>query len=82
MAVAASDLPGNPLIRTIDGGTTWSVVQAPPDTSGTWSLIGFTTPEDGYALWEPGGATYRTSAAQIWHTTNSGANWSPVKTLP
>jgi hypothetical protein len=81
-AVAASDLPGDPLIRTIDGGTTWSVVQTPPDSSGTWSVIGFTTPEDGYALWEHGGTTYRTSTAQLWHTTDGGATWSPVKTLP
>jgi hypothetical protein len=81
-AVAASDLPGNPLIRTTDQGTTWSVVQAPADSTGTWSLIGFTTPEDGYALWEHGAATYQASTAQLWRTTDGGASWSPVKTLP
>lgn len=80
-AVAASDLPGSPLIRTTDRGTTWTVVQAPPDSSGTWSVIGFTTSEDGYALWEHPGATYRTSTAQLWHTTDGGATWSPVKIL-
>jgi hypothetical protein len=81
-AVAASDLPGNPLIRTTDQGTTWSVVQAPPDSTGTWSLTGFTTPEDGYALWEHGAATYQASTAQLWRTTDGAASWSPVKTLP
>jgi len=29
-AVAASDLPGSPLIRTINGGTTWRAVLPPP----------------------------------------------------
>jgi hypothetical protein len=81
-AVAASDLPGSPLIRTINGGTTWSAVQPPPDSSGTWSVIGFTTPEDGYALWEHGGTAYRAITAQIWHTTDGGATWSPITTLP
>jgi hypothetical protein len=28
-------------------GAKWNAVQAAPDTSGTWSLIGFTTPEAG-----------------------------------
>jgi hypothetical protein len=81
-AVAASDLPGNPLIRTTDGGTTWRAVQAPLDASGNWSLIGFTTPEDGYALWEHSAATYQASSARLWRTTDGGATWSPVKALP
>jgi hypothetical protein len=81
-AVAASDLPGNPLIRTTDGGVTWRAVQAPPDASGTWSVIGFTTLEDGYALWEHGAPTYQASAARLWRTTDGGATWSPVKALP
>jgi hypothetical protein len=37
---------------------------------------------DGYALWEHGAATYRASTAHLWHTTDGGAAWSPVKTLP
>ena len=82
MAVAASDLPGSPLIRTVERGTTWNVVQAPPDSNGTWSLIGFTTPDVGYAFWDHSAATYRTSTAQLWHTTDAGATWSPVTALP
>jgi photosystem II stability/assembly factor-like uncharacterized protein len=81
-AVAASDLPGSPLIRTGNEGTTWGVAQAPPDSRGTWSLIGFTTPDDGYAFWDRNGATYRTSTAQLWHTTDAGTTWSPVTALP
>jgi hypothetical protein len=80
-AAAASDLPGSPLIRTVDGGATWNSAQSPPDRSGTWSLIGFTTPEIGYALWEHYGATYPTSTAQLWQTTDAGATWSPVAAL-
>ena len=78
VAAAASDLPGGSLIRTTDGGATWTVVQRPPDQAGTWYLIGFTTPQAGYALWQHGGASYRASAAQLWHTTDGGATWSPV----
>jgi len=55
---------------------------AAPDSSGTWSVIGFTTPEDGYALWEHGGTTYRAITAQLWHTTDGGATRSPITTLP
>lgn len=79
--MAASDLPGGPLIRTIDGGATWTVVQRPPDGSGTWALIGFTTPQVGYALWQHQKASYPASTGQLWRTANAGATWSPVTTL-
>jgi len=80
-AAAASDLPGSPLIRTVNGGATWHAVQAPPDGTGTWSLIGFTTPEVGYALWEHQTGTYSTNTARLWRTTTAGATWSPVAAL-
>ena len=80
-AAAASDLPGSPLIRTVNGGATWHAVQAPPDGTGTWSLIGFTTPEVGYALWEHQIGTYSTNTARLWRTTTAGATWSPVAAL-
>jgi hypothetical protein len=80
-AVAASDLPGSSLIRTVDGGATWNVVQAPLDNSGTWSVIGFTTPEVGYAFWQSGGEDSPTSTSQLWHTTNGGATWSSIAGL-
>jgi hypothetical protein len=81
-AVVANDLSGSPLVRTIDKGAKWNAVQAAPDTSGTWSLIGFTTPEAGNALWEHDGATYQASPAQLWRTTDAGASWAAVAALP
>jgi hypothetical protein len=77
-AVAADDLPGSSLIRTTNSGATWSAVQAPPDGTGTWSVIGFTTPEDGYAFWAPADKDDTTSTAQLWRTIDAGASWSPV----
>jgi hypothetical protein len=81
-AVAVNDLPGSPLIRTVDSGATWNTVAPPPDKSGTWSIIGFTTPDVGYALWQPGPATGMTGTAQLWRTTDGGASWAPVTALP
>jgi photosystem II stability/assembly factor-like uncharacterized protein len=82
VAVAANIMSG-PLIRTTDGGATWVVVQRPPDRTGCWSLIGFTTPQVGYALWQDpapyAGAGYPATAAELWRTTDGGATWSPVK---
>lgn len=82
-AVAAIDISNatvRGLIRTTDAGATWTIVQAPLDDTGTWTVLGFTTAQDGYALWgHPGGGTsYRGEAAQLWRTTNSGANWTPI----
>jgi hypothetical protein len=81
-AVAANDLPDSPLIRTVDAGANWTVVQAPPNRTGSWSMIGFTTPDVGYALWENEQVTYATSTAQLWRTEDGGATWSPVTTIP
>jgi photosystem II stability/assembly factor-like uncharacterized protein len=81
-AVAASSLPGQPLIRSADGGARWTVVQKPPDGTGNWSVIGFTTPDTGYAFWQHPGATYAASTARLWRTTDAGATWSPVTALP
>jgi hypothetical protein len=81
-AVVANGLPGSPLIRTVDKGAEWNAVRRAPDASGTWSLIGFTTPEVGYALWEHGGAGYPARTAQLWRTTGAGASWAPVTTVP
>jgi photosystem II stability/assembly factor-like uncharacterized protein len=82
-AVAASSVsdgpPGIPLIRTIDEGARWQVVQAAPSSNGLWSLIGFTTPEVGYALWQNFSGGYGT--AQLWRTTDGGATWTRVKAV-
>jgi hypothetical protein len=82
VAVAASSMPDSPIVRTSDAGTTWRVVQAAPDAAGTWSLIGFTTPEVGYALWSHDAATFTSGTAQLWRTADGGIRWSRVTTLP
>lgn len=82
-AIAASDLPvprlGTPLIRSTDGGARWQVAAAQPSRDGQWSLIGFTTPEVGYALWQSSAHGYPTS--ELWRTVDGGARWAPVKAL-
>jgi hypothetical protein len=82
-AVAASSVSvpkvGMPLIRSTDRGARWKVVQAQPSANGLWSLIGFTTPDVGYALWQSSAHGFAT--AELWHTTDGGAKWTQVKTL-
>jgi hypothetical protein len=82
-AVAASSVDFGPqglsLIRTTDEAARWKVVQTAPGKSGLWSLIGFTTPEVGYALWQSYAHGYPT--AELWRTTNAGATWEPVRAL-
>jgi hypothetical protein len=82
-AVAASSVStgklGTPLIRSTDDGARWQVVQAQPTTSGLWSLIGFTTPKVGFALWQSFARGYPT--AELWRTADAGARWTPVRAL-
>jgi photosystem II stability/assembly factor-like uncharacterized protein len=66
-------------LRTTDGGVTWTTVQRPPDRTGTWLLIGFTTPMVGYAFWQRQGPSYPANTAHLWRTTDGGATWSPVR---
>ncbi|MDA8385638.1 MAG: hypothetical protein M0Z88_05195 [Actinomycetota bacterium] len=83
VAVESYGLPGGPsggypLIRTTDGGATWQAVQAALNSAGEWNLIGFTTPEIGYAFWNTRGSNWTAFGNQLWRTTNGGATWSPV----
>lgn len=73
VAVAASDLPGHPLLRTTDGGTSWTAVQAAPSTTGVWTVLGFTTSDNGYAF-----LTQNASVTDLWRTTDGGRTWSAV----
>ena len=75
VAVAVSGAQGQPLEQTTDGGKTFIDVQAAPSPTGNWKLIGFTNPEDGYALWNGASGT---GTEDLWHTTDGGANWSQV----
>jgi photosystem II stability/assembly factor-like uncharacterized protein len=80
LAVVACNLGGQPLMRTHDAGSTWTVAQPALNQSGYWSPIGFTTADTGYVLWQdPSGPT---PVVQLWRTTNGGATWSGVKSLP
>jgi photosystem II stability/assembly factor-like uncharacterized protein len=44
-------------------------------------VIGFTTPNVGYAFWDHSGTTFAMSTAQLWRTQDAGATWSPVPGL-
>lgn len=79
VAVAACNVPpGSPLLRTDDGGSKWTAVQAGLNADGVWAPIGFTTSLVGYAFWQ------QTSSgqAQLWRTTTGGATWYRVTAIP
>jgi photosystem II stability/assembly factor-like uncharacterized protein len=47
---------------------------------GYWLPIGFTTADIGYVLWQdPSGPTL---VVHLWRTTDGGATWYRVKSLP
>ncbi|MDA8115822.1 MAG: hypothetical protein M0000_00285 [Actinomycetota bacterium] len=83
IAVESYGLPGgpdggHPLIRTIDGGANWQAVEPALDSSGAWFMIGFTTPEVGYAFWTTRTSSWAGFRNQLWRTTDAGATWGPV----
>ena len=82
VAVESNGFLGGPgaggLIRTTDGGATWRVVMPALDSRGTWNMIGFTTPEVGYAFWTTRPPSWTVFRNQLWRTSDAGATWSPV----
>lgn len=66
--------PNATLLRTTDGGSTWSRVTATPSGATGVQFIGFTDAKVGVALVLTG----NTSQQQLWRTTNGGASWSTV----
>jgi photosystem II stability/assembly factor-like uncharacterized protein len=70
----ASDLEGSPLLKSIDGGSTWTVSDAgmPPGPLQTVEEITFdsTDPSTMYAL----------SVQKLYKSTDSGSSWSHVST--
>ena len=77
-AVASPDpntaviLVGNTLQRTTDDGATWHVVYSTHNKSGDSGELGFTTPTQGFAIFEDGA---------MLMTYDAGATWTQV-TLP
>jgi photosystem II stability/assembly factor-like uncharacterized protein len=68
-AIASTGGAGGQLLRSSDGGVTWSAVAGAPDGVRTAC---FSAAQDGY-LGVPG---------QIWRTTDAGATWSLAFTEP
>jgi photosystem II stability/assembly factor-like uncharacterized protein len=78
VAVLARGGP-SPLLRTKDGGVTWTRALTPPGAT-FWAWIGFTDADVGAALVQ---TRYQASAKveleELWRTRNGGADWSRVR---
>jgi photosystem II stability/assembly factor-like uncharacterized protein len=72
VAVAAPNAAGTSLLRTTDGGRTWSKTRTPRSAS-DWASVGFVDATVGLAL-----ANVR-DEWQLWRTTDGGASWSAVR---
>jgi hypothetical protein len=72
-AVLARNGARSPLLRTIDGGRTWTR-PAMPSTPLDAAWVGFTDARIGTALVQTGP---RTQA--LWRTSDGGARWTPVR---
>ncbi len=89
-AVAACNLPGDPLLLTVNQGVTWTVVERAVNPSSEWKPIGFTTTQVGYAFLSgpssssavppacrPGTAGCA-DTVQLWRTLDGGSTWQQV----
>lgn len=66
------ELAGTELLVSDDGGRTYRVAL---DNGDSWSIVGFTTSEDGFALSSGGGVAGTTG---LWRTVDAGADWYEV----
>ncbi|MFZ0171371.1 MAG: hypothetical protein WAL04_06780, partial [Acidimicrobiales bacterium] len=57
------------IVRTTDGGSTFTGIPSPPVSAGDVTQLRFATALDGYAF-----------GPQLWETTDGGARWSQVPT--
>lgn len=78
-AVLARNGAGSRLLRTKDGGSTWTAARTPGAATFTpW--IGFTDARVGAALVQTGwDASAKTESQALWRTTDGGAHWSTVR---
>jgi PKD repeat protein len=72
---------GGVIVKTIDGGTTWTILPNSPDYSTSWlDLVHFFNANDGVCMGDP-----NTAGKYIIYTTNNGGNtWTqtPVANIP
>jgi photosystem II stability/assembly factor-like uncharacterized protein len=66
-------IAGQGLLRTTDGGRTFSTVLA---SQAQWSIAGFTTAQHGFAF-EVSSKVF--GPAQLWRTNDAGAHWYMVR---
>lgn len=62
------------LLRTTDGGLTFATVTS---TSTQWSIVGFTTSSNGFAIQLDGQTAL--SGPGLWRTNDAGAHWYQVQ---
>ncbi len=86
-AVAACQLPGDPLLLTVNQGLTWTAVEPAINPQSDWEPIGFTTPEIGYAFLSrtaarlgtcPAGSAGCGDTVRLWRTLDGGSTWQQV----
>lgn len=72
-AVLAGNGVIRPLLRTTDGGATWTAAATPAKAT-YMPFAGFTDASVGVAIVQTGNARIR----KLWRTTDGGATWRPV----
>lgn len=77
VAVLSPNNATGSLLRTTDGGTTWTAVTGLPAGVTSWNWIGFTDAQVGAALVETGSSPSPATVA-LWRTSDGGAHWTPV----
>jgi photosystem II stability/assembly factor-like uncharacterized protein len=74
VSASTAVLAGTSLDLTVDGGQSFRAVL---DNGDDWSIVGFTTAEDGFALSYPNSSLVLPSG--LWRTGNAGAQWYEVQ---
>jgi photosystem II stability/assembly factor-like uncharacterized protein len=70
---------GARLLRTTDGGKTWTAPRTPGRATNVF-WVGFTDARVGAALVQTGyDAPAKTDGTAMWRTTDGGATWSSVR---